>query len=272
MLQKNYIMFYNNKGSREKIIKLSEGLRGNFILVVTDVGEIICINLKTGKIEMKFNEPDLSAIPNNVVVLCKYNDPNNKNYTSRYIVNKDNMTTLQEVIFKDISHQASYFSKYGELNGPASKVKQIENCRGIRVLDPLRPIYISELAKKDGFKEEQLPRPIPCGVFLPKNNSGKYLAFNKNQKGPIVTDKRDEVTPLYIRPTRYWKKNPGEYEVHRINHPLKKGAEFVYNGMLRLTNDKKSIYPYDCQDTNCSVPANIIQSVIPKWECIDRLN
>lgn len=206
----------------EKAISLNTNKRRSFALVVTDLGELLCLDLYEGKIINNFED------------------------YSKDVYGRDRIVRVNEPVIDPYREQY-----YGY--------------KGIHDFDPQI--------------QKQLPKPIPCSIFLPKNNEDKYLTFEIGERGK-VTDKRSESTPLYIKPTEDWEKNPGTYDVQRVEestfsgqHLTGRTTQHVGAYKLQGTAYGDSLYMSQCNNRSCpSLTESQIKQSIPKYECLDLPN
>ena len=241
----NYILFDRAREiGKAKKIPLSDGAGKNFILAVTDLGELICINLATGIIEIDFGKK---------IDLNKAFDLTPSNQTS------DNIGI--------------------EFTKSSSDKEKLWNS-----LEPILDVYYYNTTNEKVTEKQLPKPPISCPLFLPKNNDGKYLAFSARGNEPKITDKRNEASPLYILPTEkeitkmaktgrtsvngnpIYTLVPAQYDIKRVNH----GGEIVYgtiNEDVTISQDKiKGAW------NTWPSTSDEIKTHIPKWECLDWLN
>ena len=241
----NYILFDRAREiGKAKKIPLSDGAGKNFILAVTDLGELICIDLATGIIEIDFGKK---------IDLNKAFDLTPSNQTS------DNIGI--------------------DFTKSSSDKEKLWNS-----LEPILDEYNYQTTGEKPTEKQLPKPPISCPLFLPKNNDGKYLAFHASDREPKITDKRNEASPLYILPTQKEKSKwantgrtsvsgnpisimvPGQYDIKRVNH----GGEIVYgtiNEDVIISQDKIQGYHKTYPSTS-----DEIKTHIPKWECLDWLH
>jgi hypothetical protein len=202
----------------EKSIRLNTNNRRSFALMVTDVGELLCLDLYEGKIINNFEDYSKDVFGNDRIV--RVNEPVIDPYQEQY--------------------------------------------RGYKGIHGFNPQI-----------QKQLPKPIPCSIFLPKNDEDKYLSFNSWKK---VTDKRSESTPLYIKPSEnLTKKYPNSYDVQRVEESTFSGQHLTgrttqYVGAYKLqgTAYGDSLYMSQCNNRSCpSLTESQIKKNIPKYECLD---
>ena len=209
----------------EKAISLDTNKRRSFALVVTDLGELLCLDLYEGKIINKFEDYSKDVYGRDLIV--RVNEPTIDPYQEQY--NQD--------------------------------------YKGIHDFNPQI--------------QKQLPKPIPCSIFLPKNNEDKYLTFEYG-KGGKVTDKRSESTQLFIKQAEnLTEKYPNSYEVQRVlgstfssdTKDKKRGKE-----VLEVISPYSGTNAHELSMTHCrtsdrggchTLTESQIKQSIPKYECLD---
>ena len=206
----------------EKAIRLNTNKRRSFALVVTDVGELLCLDLYEGKIINNFEDYSKDVFGNDRIV--RVNEPAIDPYQEQY--------------------------------------------RGYKGIHEFNPQI-----------QKQLPKPIPCSIFLPKNNEDKYLTFEYGKRGK-VTDKRSESTQLFIKQAEnLTEKYPNSYEVRQVRE-----STFSSDTKTKKKRVLKVISPYSGTDaselslTHCrtsdrggcyTLTESQIKKSIPKYECLD---
>ena len=147
----------------EKSISLdTKEKRRNFAVMVTDLGELLCLDLYGGKIANDFGRTREGQYKNAQLAQCRKNDPDENSNPSdpiKYLVNKGTVTSLQKVENKDIydswkniynSTTNLYFDKNGAVNnfdkisGQEMQNIWIDDCKDIRVIEPIIKPYIEQ--------------------------------------------------------------------------------------------------------------------------------
>ena len=211
----------------EKAIRLNTNKRRSFALVVTDVGELLCLDLYEGKIINNFED------------------------YSKDVYGRDRIVRVNE---------------------PAIDPYQ-EQYRGYKGIHEFNPQI-----------QKQLPKPIPCSIFLPKNNEDKYLTFEYGERGK-VTDKRSESTPLFIKQAEnLTEKYPNSYEVQRVlgstfssdTKDKKRGKKVLEVIRPYSGTDASELSMIHCRTSDrggChTLTESQIKQSIPKYECLDLPN
>jgi len=162
--QSHSLIFYkDNELAPNKTFMLNTSeKRRNFAVMVTDLGELLCLDLYGGKIANDFGRTREGQYKNAQLAQCRKNDPDENSNPSdpiKYLVNKGTVTSLQKVENKDIydswkniynSTTNLYFDKNGAVNnfdkisGQEMQNIWIDDCKDIRVIEPIIKPYIEQ--------------------------------------------------------------------------------------------------------------------------------
>ena len=182
-IQRHFLEFYKDNTLRNKKQSFTldpkngdfVGYRRNFALVVTDLGELLCLDLYDGQIVNDFGKPFPTTLPKGIIGMCRANDPDENSRPTnptKYLVSKGVVPTIQKIENKDIydsinnntsgvGNPPHFYHREAiyDINIITPQIQQdlwIKDCKNIRVNEPLIKPYKEHM--RHGHPEYS-PRP-----------------------------------------------------------------------------------------------------------------